>query len=186
MFYCHFTCKIIFHLWWSNQVLFHLWYFPPNIHSKPKLPAKSTFLVVWFKHTIFVAVVWKKEVWNCWINVLSLKSSFTGIWSSLFYDIKIFNKVGIDAYLRFIPHLLSACQPAIACASWIVIFLHFFYVVQHTQGVLHSSRYFITHFRSYWKVAPWGARSSCCSTREFLWSTSIWWGEVSNIQFNWP
>lgn len=52
-------------------------------------------------------VGWKKKIWDCWLDVFHLKSSFTCIWSTLFNDIEIFDKVILQ--LKFI--LLSIDTP---------------------------------------------------------------------------
>lgn len=78
-------------------------------------------------------------------------------------------------------------------AGFIIVYLFFFFqtfyfsvvfflsFVQHTQGILLTSRYYITNLRSDWKIASRGARSSCHTTGHFIWIATIWWGELSML-----
>ena len=76
------------------------------------------------------SVVRKEEVWNCWIDVLCLKSSFTCIRSSLFNDVEILDKViiqlwSICLYWIFLPWGLCFCTCGRLSAYFSIISLCF-------------------------------------------------------------
>lgn len=150
---------------------------------------------------LFVPVVWKEEVWHCGAFIVCFKGPFTSIWSNLFNDLKIFDKVTLVFHS---DKLLVLFRSNIFCIfmcmlSWCIHTwkntltwqnVHIFFKLecliisyyfcqnslsnmQHTQGILPSSRSFIAHCRSYWAVAPGRTWSTCSTSGEFIWSTSI-------------
>ena len=130
-----------------------------------------------------VLVVGKEEVWHCWISFHCLKSTFTCLWSSVLNDLDIFDKV----WSLWLP--LQSCLQLSLMPIWVqerrvhfvscIYLLINFCLVQHTQGILSSSRNFISHFRPHTEVASGGAWPPSNTPREPVWSTSFWWGEIS-------
>ena len=83
-----------------------------------------------YKLSSFIfSVVREEEIWHCRIDVICLKSSFTCIWSSLFHDIEIFDKVIIELlflihfHFHFITIISSdACVLVMHVVDWLSIF----------------------------------------------------------------
>lgn len=66
------------------------------------------------------SVVWKEEVRHCWPIIHCIKSSFTCIWSCIFDDVKIFDKVRILSP----SFILLWCARFIAVVLNLVFLLH--------------------------------------------------------------
>ena len=130
-----------------------------------------------------------QEAWLSRIYVLYVKGSFKCLWPNFFNGSEIFNKVIYQLLLiqfvvigqtmlfllQCIMQFIGILLPNLTfyCTFVFPVFL------QHTQGILFTSRYYITHLWSDWKIAPWRAWPSCNTTRHFIWSTTFWWGEIS-------
>ena len=74
-------------------------------------------------HAVYVSVGRKEEIWNRWINVLCIKSSFTRIRSNCFNDIEIFDKVILQLWLLDSYWMIMLCS----CAYPNVIFVWLFF-----------------------------------------------------------
>ena len=78
---------------------------------------------------LYFSVVRKEEVWHCGIDVLCLKSSFTCIWSIIFHDIEIFDKVITQNLLLIHFHFIiiisfDVCVLVIHVVDWLSLFLN--------------------------------------------------------------
>lgn len=131
------------------------------------------------------AVVWNEEDWTSWIDVLCVKSSLACIWSNIFNGSEIFDKVRL--FMIFFLSLNSSDQLDHASFLIMIVYLFsfwqdfyfwLFFLVQHSQGILLTTRRYITNLRSDWKIAPRGAWSSCNTTGRSIWTATIWWGEI--------